>query len=125
MKKPALRGNDNAVRHGGYRRLCFLDGRSREAKILREIEAALVTSLGGDPSPQQILIIKRACVKALRCTAMEHQIVTLDGNVPESLSQDYLRWSRELRNDLLALGLERKQKQITDLHSYIREASPE
>ncbi len=121
-KKITLRGNDNAVRHGGYRQLRQLDGRSREAKIIREIQAALVDALGGDPSPQQILIIQRACVKALRCAAMEHEILSRDGDVPDSLQHDYLRWSRELRSDLLALGLDRRSAEVADLKSYLQDA---
>ena len=121
-QKITLRGNDNAVKHGGYRQLRQLDGRSREAKILREIQAALVEALGGNPSPQEFLILKGACVKALRCSAMEHEILSRDGDVPDSLQHDYLRWSRELRSDLLALGLDRRSGQVGDLTSYLREA---
>ncbi len=117
-RKRLLRGNENAVKQGGYRQLTHLDGRTREAKILGEIEAALVTSLGGNPSPQQILLIKRACVKAFRCLALEHEIIRNNGNVPDSLQQDYLRWARELREDLKALGLERRAKDVTDLKSW-------
>ena len=121
-QKITLRGNDNAVRHGGYRQLRQLDGRSREAKIIREIQAALVDALGGDPSPQRILILQRASVKALRCAAMEHAILSRGGDVPDSLQNDYLRWSRELRSDLLALGLDRRSAEVGDLKAYLRDA---
>lgn len=94
-KRQTLRGNDYAVKHGGYRKLTSIDRRSREGKILSEIESALVTALGGNPSPQEILIIKRAAVKALRCAALEDEIVQ-DRNIPERLPNDYLRWAREL-----------------------------
>ena len=92
--KVTLRGNDNAVKHGGYRQLRHLDKRSREFKILNEIEAALVGALGGDPSPQEILLVQRARVKAFRCAALEHEIITKGGNVAGTLSRDYLRWLR-------------------------------
>ena len=54
-RKRLLRGNENAVKHGGYRQLRHLDGRTREAKILREIEAALVTDQSVSSYPQPML----------------------------------------------------------------------
>jgi hypothetical protein len=79
----------------------------------------LTQALGGEPSPQQVLLIQRASTKALRCALVENKILRLRGEIPESLSQDYLRWARELRADLVALGLDRKLKNISDLQSYV------
>lgn len=113
-------GNRNAVKHGGYMNLHCPDQRTREAKILNEIEARLVTAVGGDPSPQEILLIKRISVKGLRCAAIEREIVQQNGAVSPELEKRYLRWASELRMDLKLLGLERRQKEIAaDLRSYI------
>ena len=47
-----------------------LDGRTKRARTLREIEVNLVTSLGGDPSPQEIMLIKRASKTKLTPTPL-------------------------------------------------------
>ncbi len=96
-----------------------LDGRTKIARTLREIETTLVTALGGDPSPQEIMLIKRASVKAVRCSLVERHLLAVNADVSQSLRDDYLRWARELRSDLLALGLERRQRNVTDLQSYL------
>ena len=96
-----------------------MGGRTRQARALRQIEAELATSLGGEPSPQQVLIIQRASVKAIRCALAE--VAILAGTASDRLSEDWLRWSRELRADLLALGLERRTRTVTDLKSYVEE----
>ena len=96
-----------------------MDGRTKEAQALRQVEAELVTSIGGDPSAQEILIIKRACIKALRCALME-AVLMRDRNPSQELEQNYIRWSRDLREDLKAIGLQRRERQIaTDLDTYI------
>ncbi len=112
-------GNRNAVKHGGYMSLYDPDQRTRQAKILNCIEANLVQAIGGDPTPQEILLIKRVCMKGLRCAAFEREIVQKSGDVGPELEKRYLRWASELRMDLKLLGLERRQKQIAvDLKTY-------
>ena len=112
-------GNRNAVKHGGYMSLHDSDQRTRQAKILTCIEANLVQAIGGDPTPQEILLIKRVCMKGLRCAALEREIIEKSGDVGPELEKRYLRWASELRMDLKLLGLERRQKQIAvDLKTY-------
>lgn len=134
-------GNDRALKHGCYRSTGSLihDARTREAKMFSVIEAGLIQSLGGDDaiSPQQALIIKRAAFKALRCGLAEAEMIRADsywssknknsqaskdaGEVAQSLRDDYLAWSRELRTDLLALGLNRKARQLPSLQDYMKQ----
>ncbi len=113
-------GNRNAVKHGGYMSIYDPDQRTKQAKILNHIEANLVQAIGGDPTPQEILLIKRVCMKGLRCAALEREIVQKNGDVGAELEKRYLRWASELRMDLKLLGLERRQKQIAvDLKTYV------
>ena len=118
-KKGGQPGNKNSVRHGAFIRR--YDGRTVQGRLQREIEAALVTALGGDPSPQQILILQRCSVKALRCAIAEKEILRSNGDVSENLETHYLRWARELREDLKTLGLERRAKPVQDLQTYMKE----
>ncbi len=120
MRKPGGQPkNGNAIRHGAYRSLTKMDGRTKEAQALQQVEAELVSAVGGDPSPQEILIIKRASVKALRCALME-VVLMRDRNPSHELEQNYIRWSRDLREDLKAIGLRRRERKIAaDLNEYI------
>jgi hypothetical protein len=119
-KKGGQYGNRNAIKHGGYLNLYDPDQRTREAKILNHIEASLVSAIGNNPTPQEILLIKRTSVKGLRCAALEREIIQQKNNVSPELERKYLRWASELRTDLKLLGLERRQKQVTtDLEAYI------
>jgi len=110
------KGNCNALRHGGYSKRFKPD--SPAGRLVHWIEATLSTSIP-DPSPQEVLILKRASVKAYRCDAIERQILRFNGAVPESLEMNYLRWCRELREDLKLLGLERRARNVTNLQEYL------
>jgi len=113
--------NKNGLVHGSYQSLDRVDGRTREAKILHEVEAALVTDLGGDPSAQEVILLQRVAVKSLRCFLSEREILkhTGDGQRRQRLEQDYISWSNSLRSDLALLGLERRAKSVMDLTTYI------
>jgi len=113
--------NKNGMSHGSYQSLDRVDGRTREAKILHEVEAALVTALGGDPSPQETIMIQRISVKSLRCFLSECEILkcSSDGQRRARLEQDYLSWANSLRADLSLLGLARRAKSVMDLPTYI------
>ncbi len=112
-------GNTNALRHGGYSRRFTPD--SPQGKLVRWIESTLMTAIP-DPSPQEILILKRAAMKAYRCDVIEREILRSNGDVSPSLQHDCLRWARELREDLKTLGLERRAKPIQDLPTHVKEA---
>lgn len=86
-------GNLNALKHGAYSPT--LGPRTEEARLVRWIEDTLVQALG-DPSPQELLLAKRAAVKTFRCAAIESEILSKDSAIPPMLEQNYLRWSGEL-----------------------------
>ncbi len=106
---------DSRVKHGGYRQLGRLDWRSREARFVAEVEAELATALGGEPTVQECLLVRRAAVKSIS------ELLKSDSDVREALAKDYLRWSRELREDLKILGLQRRAKLVQDLDAYLSE----
>jgi hypothetical protein len=112
----------NAQKHGAYRDYSRIDRRTWEAKQLAQVEAALVLALGGEPTPHETLIVQRTAVKALRCSILEREILKPNQKVPPTIYEDYLRWSRELRADLQALGLQRKEKKVVDLRDYLEAA---
>lgn len=107
--------NKNAVRHGAY--IKRYDRRTVVGRQAAQIEAALTTALGDNPSPQEILIIQRVAVKSVRCAIIERELFSQDSVSPE-LERNYLRWSRELRADLKLLGLKRIEK-VLNLDTYV------
>ena len=72
-------GNTNRLVHGAYRQLHSLDQRTKEAKIINEVETTLSASLGGSPSAQQVILIQRIAVKSLRCFLAEIEILRCNG----------------------------------------------
>ena len=132
-KKGGQKNNTLAVKHGCYRDLQRVDGRTLEGKALRFLEATLVTSLGGDVSAQEAALVQRAAFKLFRCGLLEKHLMALETKVrregkplgslriPEHLTKSYLQWSREARADLLALGLAKRSRNVMDLKDYVRE----
>ena len=113
-RKSAKYGN---TRHGAQ--ILRYDCRTREGRTIRAIEAARPDALGGNPSLQQVILIQRASVKALGCHPFERP--WLDGGAPESLWDEYLRWSNSLPSDLQLLGLERRAEPVQSIQTYLKE----
>jgi len=120
-RKGGQKGNKNAMKHGSYQQIDRINKRTRDGKLLASIEAALCDALG-DPSPQQILAIQRGAVMAWRCNKFEKQILSGNGDVPESLERAYLQWTRALMDILRTVGMNRQPKDITDLAKAFQES---
>ena len=111
--------NENGKTHRAY--IQRFDARTREGRTLNQIESALVSALGGAPSPQQILILQRASIKAIRCALIEKEMLRKGGKVAPSLEKRYLSFARSLREDLRTLGLKRKAAPVPELTTYVEE----
>ena len=94
-----------------------LDGRSKLAKWVKTLRSSLTRDLGGNLSTQQAILVDRAVHKTVKCYLFETQV--LDGNGPGSRDH-YLACCNSLRLDLMALGLEKRIKDLPDLESYLR-----
>ena len=114
------KSNQNGKTHRAY--LSRYDGRTVEGRMLSQIEAGLAAALGGTPSPQQILILQRASIKAIRCALIEREMLKKGGKVAPSLEKRYLSFARSLREDLRTLGLKRKAAPVPELQTYVKEA---
>ena len=78
----------------------------------------------GDPTTAQGLLIQSAALKATRLALLSEQL--LDGTPPSEGSDHHaLAWLNSLRLDLMALGLERRERQILDLNGYLKAAATE
>jgi hypothetical protein len=120
------KNNTNAVTSGAFATLNRrnLDQRTRFAKALKSVEAELVAALGGEPTPQERILIDRVVYKLARLTLFEAS--TFDGDRrSDSIDKIYLAWANSVRLDLQVLGLKRRQKDVTELTAYMREAHSE
>lgn len=95
-----------------------LDKRTGEGQYVLAVEAAMIDDLGGDPSTAQLILIRRASIKALRCDMLDRFI--LSGEASPDVEQWYLRWSNTLRKDLQALGLKRVSTAPVSLEDYLK-----
>jgi len=118
-KKGGQIANRNAGKHLVYMRK--YDLRTKEGRAIQQVESELAMALGNDISAQQALLIQRTSVLAVKCHLSEKHILSMNGEAPESLVVLWLRMCRELRSNLLALGLQRQQRPIQDLKSYLKE----
>lgn len=103
--KPEARtrvGNGSVVLQG-------VDGRSVVFRRYREILAALVSDMGGDPSEAQQQIARRAASLAIWC---EEQDTAAANGTPIDVAK-YTTASNTLRRLLESLGLERRQRNVT------------
>ncbi len=105
-----------------------LDGRTRLAKALNHLRQDLVQTIGGDPSPQQSILIERIIRKVLVLDTIDRHVeeqglFTGDGTLIPVLQKAYLGWSNSVRRDLEVLGLRRQVKEITstDLDRYLNQ----
>jgi hypothetical protein len=57
-----------------------LDGRTREARLIRQLEAELLAHLGGNPTIGQKLLIERICKMRLQLATFDEKIAAGDGN---------------------------------------------
>jgi hypothetical protein len=89
---------------------------SKAARAMRKTRLALVTSLGGDLSPQEEILLDRVLAKNLKCLLAESAM--LAGEKPDEAH--YLALANSLRLDLQALGLKRRLPKDLSLKDYLR-----
>ena len=118
----APQGNRNALSHGvhHYKRLLSGDGLKRSTALyraLREKELELVSALGGDPSPQERIIIGDTVKVMLYIGSLDNYLTGLKHIVRKGKVHAVLgertRLAAHLRENLKTLGLKRITKPIT------------
>lgn len=95
-------------RAGPYSRLSVLnklDGRTRAARLAKDVRKSLTAHIGGRPSATQKMLIERAVQLTIRITAMDSKFAET-GLQTEHDSRTYLAWSANLARVLRDLGME-------------------
>lgn len=94
MPESPSRAPKNRSHVGPYSKpntLAKLDGRRREAKLMKDTVAELTAHVGGKPSTVQRRLIHRAAVLALRLAMMDAKAP--DGMMSERDAREYLCWN--------------------------------
>lgn len=120
-------GNLNSAKHGLWaldRRLKEgrLDGRSAISKWLRAREQDYIAALGGDPSPQEMVLIRDSARTELYKDTLDAYLARLKtvvrkGKVHAVLSER-TRLAAHLRENLKTIGLKRVKKELS-LQDYL------
>lgn len=92
-----------------------IDGRSKFGKAIRQLRSSLIDDLGGEVSTQESLLVDRIVFKVLRLCSFEAYILKSQGMETERQSREYLTMSNSLRLDLCAVGLGKRERDITPL----------
>jgi hypothetical protein len=86
--------------------LLKLDGRTREAALLRKTRADLTAHVGGKPSATQKAMIERAAMLTLHLGLMDEKTLSAGGTMTEHDSRQYLAWSNSLTRALSLIGFD-------------------
>jgi hypothetical protein len=84
--------------------LAKLDGRTREARLMREARAELTAHVGGKPSATQRALIEQAAQLRLRIATMDRRYAET-GEMTAHDSRTYLAWANSYSRLLRQLGL--------------------
>jgi hypothetical protein len=103
-----LRRNGKATHkigpHSRLHVLQKLDGRTKQAALMRAVRDELLEHVGANPNPVQRMLIQRACVLSLRLAQIDRKIfeeqefTTIDNN-------QAIAWQNALTRCLVALGV--------------------
>jgi hypothetical protein len=83
--------------------LAKLDGRRKEARLMRAMRDELIAHIGGAPSVVERRLIDRAAVLALRLAIMDARAP--DGRLSEKDAREYMCWNNGYARMLQTLGL--------------------
>ena len=86
-----------------------IDGRSREGKFLRRVEAELIAQVGGKPSFAQSLLIRRAARSMLQLELLDEKMASGNWTAHDARTQGGL--NNAVRLALKELGLKAIAKQ--------------
>jgi hypothetical protein len=98
--------------------LSKMDGRTWEAKLLRQVRDDLAAQLGGSPSAAQRALIDQASWLTLHVEQINRR--TIGGKLmTEHDSRHYLAWTNALSRTLRHLGLKGVAQQPPSLKDYL------
>lgn len=97
---------------GPRSRAKLIDGRSVEARLMREHKEMLVEHCGGAPTATQKALIDRATILMLRLHQMDQEAMAT-GGMAEHAARTYLAWSNSYSRTIRAIGLKAGAQKTT------------
>jgi len=94
-----------------------LDQRTREARLMRETEAALIAHVGGKPSATQKVLIERAVRLTLQLAMMDAK--QAGSSLTEHDGRQYLAWTNTITRLMRQLGLAGAPARVPTLPEYL------
>ena len=94
--------------HSRRHRLAILDGRTREARLLKATIDELNRHVGGAPTALQTRLINRIARLELYLTMQDARADENGGLLSERDSRQYLAWCNSIRLAMRDLGLEKR-----------------
>ena len=109
-------------RAAGRFSLTRLDGRTKEAALLRQVRDTLLAHVGENPTVVQMMLIDRAAVLMLRLAQIDRRIFA-DQDLTILDNNQTVAWQNCLTRVLVALGVRQPDAQVndSDLSSYLAE----
>jgi len=105
------------------RSLSTLDKRTKAGRVLRTTIGDLTAHLGGEPTAAEALLIQSAALKATRLFLLSEKLLA-GGEIGEDGDHHALAWLNSMRQDLTALGLARRVRDVTpSLSEYLATSS--
>lgn len=104
--------------------LAKLDGRTREARLMRQVRQELTQHCGGNPSATQRALIERAVNLTVRIAAMDQRFAET-GTQTEHDARTYLAWSNTLTRTMRHLGLKGAAAAAPSLANYLATRAPQ
>lgn len=108
------------IKHGIWADMkgLHVDGRTRLGKWMDHLRNELSRHVGGEPSVAESILIEQIVIKTLK-VHLYH--VGLFKNKSFGSRDHALAIQNSIRLDLMALGLQRRQKRVLDLDEYLKE----
>ena len=100
-------------------RLAILDGRTREARLLKATIDELNRHVGGAPTAPQARLINRIARLELYLTMQDARADENGGLLSERDSRQYLAWCNSIRLAMRDLGLEKRGKGPPSLQEHL------
>lgn len=94
------------------RALSTIDRRTKAGRVLRQTLSDLRAHCGGDPSAAEALLIQSAALKATRLFLICEKLLA-GGEIGADGDHHALSWLNSMRQDLTALGLARRVRDVT------------
>lgn len=80
----------------------MLDGRCREAQLVRRVRAELTEHVGSNPTATQRALIERAAILTLYCAQFDARALS-EGGLSDHAAREYLAYSNSLSRTLTKL----------------------